>query len=199
MNGNVDDTPGAALRLVELAEQIRAIEVLALEGQALLAGVDPDLPGSRAVHIASGDIARLRSLADAFDDSVGQLRALAAGLPGHDIEIRWHDLEREAAQVLALGVADVDRVELLARCLSVRAGFRALAEALRCTDSHESWGETTLGEVLGRFRDADPHFVRRLTGQARLSPETRFADCDRARIARLAGALEDHIATARCR
>lgn len=179
---------------------MRAIEVLALHCQSLLAGVDPDLHGGVSVLVSEADIAELSTLADSVVEAGEQARGLFAGVPqGVDVEVRHDDLEREAAKALALGVGDIERIEVLARCLSVRAGFRALAEALRCTDSHESWGSATIGDVLGRFRGSDEHFVRRLTLQAHLSPATTFAECDRSQLARLAGLLEDHSATDRCR
>lgn len=174
--------------------------MLGLHSQALLAGVDPDVPGGVSVLVPASSIAELLRLADSVVEEAEHVRALVAGVPQSlDVEVRHDDLEREAAMVLALGIGDIERIEVLARCLSVRAGFRALAEALRCTDSHESWGGATLGDVLARFRGSDEHFVRRVTGQAHLSPAAAFADCDRSQLAQLASVLEDHAATERCR
>lgn len=177
-----------------------AIEMLASQAQPLLAGVEPDLPGGVSVLVSDADVAELATLADAVVEAAEQARGLVAGVPqGVDVHVRHDDVEREAARVVALGVGDIERVGILARCLSVKVGFRALAEALRCTDSHESWGPATIGDVLSLFRGADQHFVRRLTGQAHLSPATAFAECERIELARLAAVLEDHAATDRCR
>lgn len=196
----LDVTLEPTLRLVEIAEWMRTNEVRALHGQTLLPNVDPDLPESGAFHITAGDIAQLRTLACEFVESAEQLRAMVEGLGEEgDVEVRWRDLENQAAHALALGVADLERVDILTRCLSVKTGFGALAEALRCTDSHESWGDTTLADVLGRFRRSDGHFVRRVAEQAHLSPAATFADCDREQITRLANVLGRHAATERCR
>jgi hypothetical protein len=189
----------STLRLVELAEVLRGMEAQVLHAQALVSGIDPAIPATFSVHLSSRDAAELKSLCETVVTSSDRLQELAAILAEDEIEIRWRDLEREASAELALGVGDPARAEFLARCLSVREGFRALAEMLRCTDCHETWDHTTLADVLGRFRDADPHFIRRLTAQALLSPEARFDSCDRDQIARLAGALEAHAATTRCR
>lgn len=193
------DTTGATLRWVEVAERLRSTEVLILHGQALLRGIDPEIPTTSSVNLTVSDVAEVRSICEAVIQSVDQLQMLTAPLAPGEFEVRRRDLEREAATALAVGVADIDRVEILARCLSVREGFRALAEMLRCTDCHEAWEHTPVGHVLGCFRDADAHFVRRLTAQALLSPEAEFDTCDREQIARLASVLEEHAATARCR
>jgi len=99
------------------------------------------------------------------------------------------DARRSAATTLALGVEDVRRVEALAECLPVGDGFVALAEALRCTDCHTAW-DAAIGDVLTSFRGADTQLVHRLTEQASLSPQERFATCDRDQVAVLAIALE---------
>jgi hypothetical protein len=188
--------PRATLRWVELAELLRSTEVLLLQGQALLRGIDPAIPASASVHLSLSDAREVVAICAEVIESVDQLRWLTEKMETDEIEIRWRDLERDAAAALALGVADTRRVELLARCLSVRAGVHALAAMLRCTDCHESWKGATIGYVLGRFREADAHFVRRLTAQALLSPEAHFDTCDREQIARLASVLEQHAAMA---
>ncbi|ADB50390.1 hypothetical protein Cwoe_1964 [Conexibacter woesei DSM 14684] len=193
------DKAGATLRWVELAESLRSTEVLALHGQALLRGVDPDISTTSSVNLSTRDVADLKEICDKVADRADRLQTLIAQLAAAEFEVKRRDLERDAAAALAAGVADVARVEVLARCLSVKEGFRALAEMLRCTDFHTSWQHTTVGHVLGSFRDADAHFVRRLTAQALLSPEAEFDTCDREQIARLATVLEEHAATARCR
>ena len=178
---------------------MRATEARSLHSQAILAGVDPDVPATAALHISADDIAQLKSLAEQTIESGEALRLLIDDLPVSGLDVRWVDLQQEAATALQLGVADSERVQTLARCLTVRDGFRALAEMLRTTDSHRSWENTTLGDVLGRFRDADDPFVRRVTALAHLSPQTSITRCNDEQIATLADVLAKHAATARCR
>lgn len=182
-----------------MAELLRTGESMLLHALALLRGLGPDIVGTGAVVLSAEDAADVLCRCESITQFAEQLGHLTARARPEEIVIRLRDLETPAAAALVAGVADVHRVEVLARCLPVREGFRALAETLRCTESHKSWLNTTIGHVLVCFRGSDLRFVRRLTGHALLSPETLWESCTREQVARLAAVLEQHAATNRCR
>lgn len=179
-----------ALAWVELAELLRRGETLTLQLLGLLRGVEPELATPASIALSAEQTAEVLHGCESLGQWADELIGLAAVLRSHEVEIRRQDLRREAGAALAAGVADVERVLLLARCLPVDAGFRALAESLRCTSCHESWHDATVGEVLSGFRGSDRHVTRRVTEEALMSPATRWEACDRMRLTRLAHALE---------
>jgi hypothetical protein len=190
----------SALGWIELAELLRAIEVPLVDALGRLRSVSPEIPPGTAVTLTADDATNVVAACELVQELALELQTmLTAGLAHSGLDLRWRDVELEAAAALAAGVADVRRVEILARCLSVKQGFRALAEMLRCTDQHVLWTNTTLSHVLSGFREADAHFVRRVTEQAGLSPQTRWDTCDRREVSDLAGVLQRHSATARSR
>jgi len=188
---------GSTLRMVLLAEGLRRAEVTLLHALALTRGVEPELSASTAVALSTSDVDELLEATQDLADRAEQLQMLAEQARRGDFDIRLRTLQLEAEAALSAGVADIERVEVLARCLPIRAGFQALAAALRSTDTYLSWDDATVGHLLARFRDADPHLVRHLTGLATLSPDARWKQCDREQIARLAVVLERHAATNR--
>jgi hypothetical protein len=188
---------GATLRLVLLAEGLRRAEVTLLHALALVRGVEPDLGATSAIALPEREVHDLLDATQELGDRVEQLQMLAEQVRRGDIEIRLKTLQLEAEAALSAGAADIERVEVLARCLPMRAGFQALAAALRCTDAHQSWAGATVGHLLASFRDADTHLVRHLTGLATLSPDIRWGQCDREQITRLSVVLERHAAANR--
>lgn len=188
---------GATLRWMQLAEGLRRTEVTLLHGLALVRGIEPDLGAAEAIVLSESQTDELLALIEELGDRVEQLRMHAEQAQRGEVEIRLRPLQLEAEAALSAGVADPERAEMLARCLPISSGFQALAAALRCTDAHESWNNTTIGHLLGRFRGADVHLVRHLTGLATLSPEARWSECDREQIGRLAVILERHGASTR--
>lgn len=160
------------LRRLELAEQLRSVELQLLHALGLLRGVDPDLNASAAIVLSRDDTAELLSTCERIAQEVDLVNSLAAALPAEEIELRRSVLLLEAGAALGAGVADIDRVEVLARCLPARTGFQALAAMLRSTTYHENWQHTTVGQVLGCFRDANEHLVQRVAALATLAPET---------------------------
>ncbi|MBB4664264.1 hypothetical protein [Conexibacter arvalis] len=188
---------GATLRWVEIAERLRAAEVTLLHCLALVRGIDPDLSATSAITVAEAQVDELRGAVAELGDRVEQIGALTDRTRRGSFELRLRTLQLEAEAALSAGVADVERAEVLARCLPVHSGFPALAATLRCTDAHESWGGAPIGHLLGCFRDADLHLVRHVTGLATLSPEARWDQCDREQLGRLALVLERHAAAAR--
>lgn len=184
-----------ALAWVELAELLRRGETQALQLLGLLRGIGPDVATMTSITLSVEQAAEVLHGCELLGQWADELIGLASVLQPHEVEIRRRDLHREAGAALAAGVADVDRVLLLARCLSVNEGFRALAESLRCTSCHESWHDATVGEILSNFNGSDRHVTRRVTEEALMSPATRWEACDRMRLTRLAHALERFAAT----
>lgn len=189
----------ATLRMIELVEKLRRIDMSILHALGVAREFDPDVASTVAIVLSKDEVADLIATCDAVAEGADQLQRIADRLPQGEIELRQRTLQAEAEAALSAGLADIERVELLARCLSVRSGFLALAAMLRCTDCHQSWVNATLEDVLGRFRETDPRFVRRITALAYLSPELRWSECDREQVGRLAAVLEHHAGTARCR
>lgn len=195
------DRPGAGdtLRVVELAEQLRTMEVTLLRARGSMRGVDTDVVASSATEVLASEIAVMKDAVDELGEQYERLVALADGVEVADAEIRLAPLQADAEAALADGVLDVDRVRILAECLTVRRGLRALATMLRTTDCHTAWGTTAIGDVLSWFRGSDTAFARRLAGLASVPAVATWADCDAETISRLATVLEDHAATTRCR
>lgn len=161
------------------------------QANALLRGLEPEIPTTASITLCARDAAETLNLVDAIAQSADQLLTMASPLRPEDIDVRSQDVQNQAAAALAAGVGDIRRVEVLARSLPVTEGFRALAELLRCTDSHESW-HTTIEHVIGSFRDADTRFARQIAEQALLSPQADFDTCNREQIGRLATVLENY-------
>lgn len=194
-----DDGDGRALAAVELAELVRSADDVALHALALLSGLGPEISATNPISLSADEVADVLRQIDRLGDLCDQARSLAERVTPSDMHIRWSALQDEAAAALADGVGDDRRVCVLARCLSTRVGLRALAESLRTSDVHLSWSETTLGDVLGSFRAADEHFVRRLACLAGLSPEMPWSTSTRDQVDQLAKVLDEHADTERCR
>lgn len=181
---------GATLRVVELIDMLRRAETPLLHALGVGRGVDPGLSATVAIELSDGEMHELLAACEEVIDRTDQLKLLVREVRPTGAEIRLRTLQIEAEAALSGGVADIERVELLARCLPVRAGFQALAAMLRCTDCHESWSRATVADVLGFFRDSEPRNVREVTELATVSPELRWEVCDRDQLGRLAAALE---------
>jgi hypothetical protein len=190
---------GETLRWIELAERLRGTEASLLPALALARGLTPDLTATTALVLSEAQVEELLTACAEVGDRAEQVRMLAESVRISEIELRLRTLQAEAEAALSAGTADIERAEVLARCLPVKTGFQALAAMLRCTDCHESWNAVTIGHLLGCFRDADPHFVRRVTGMATLSPEAGWDECDREQLGRLATVLERHAGATHCR
>jgi hypothetical protein len=188
---------GDALRWVELAERLREAEASVLRALGLLRGVDSEISATASVTLSQAEVAAALAECDEAVEAVADVAEIASAMRAEGVEIKRIDLGVQAGAALAAGVGDIRRVRVLARCLPSRDGFGALAEVLRCTDSHEVWGDTTVGDLLGWFRDVDDPLVRKLTERALLSPETAWAELARPQVSRLAAALEAHATAVR--
>lgn len=186
----MDSDRSDALAWVELGELIRAGETTVLGALGLLRGIEPDVQATSPVMLSSAEAAQVLDACEAISQWADLLLPLASTLRAEDVEISRRDVHHAASSALAAGVADVRRAVFLARCLAPAEGFRALAEALRCTDCHESWHEVGVGELLCSFQGADGHVVNRIVEEAGLSTGSRWDVCDRAQISRLADALQ---------
>ena len=152
---------GATLRWVLRAEQLRRTEVTLLHALALVRCVEPELGASPEVVLSAGEVNALLTAMEELGDRVEQLRMQANQARRGEFEIRLKTLQLEAEAALSSGLADIERVEVLARCLSMRSGFPALAAALRCTETYSSWTDATVGHLLASFRNDDCSTDRR--------------------------------------
>jgi hypothetical protein len=178
--------------VLQIAELVRAADALLLDGLERLPGVTADLPEDADVVLPSADTAELRALGELLAELAGQLQTLTDELPDGAVDVDYHEIAEAAADDLARGIIDPARALLAARVLPVETGWRALARALRSTDTHAAWDATSAAELLRSFRGADERLVARVLAVARLAPETSFGACDESAMARLAAALEEH-------
>lgn len=178
------------LPILELVAMLRRTETALLRALGVGRGVDPDLSATVAVNLSDADVRELCAACDEVIERADQVQQLVGQLSPTPIEFRLRTLQVEAEAALAGGVADIERVEVLARCLSVRTGYRALAAMLRCTDCHQAWTSVSVGDVLALFRDAQPRNVREVTAMATASPDLLWTDCTREQVRCLAAALE---------
>jgi hypothetical protein len=193
----MDDDPAGAGRvgwtLVQLSELVRRAEELLLDGITL---VGPQAHAGMAsdATIALG-AAELNRVADTLTEGVEiaeQLELLAARLPAGAVEARYEAVRDAAAADLADGIVDPRRVLLAARLLDVRHGWPALAASLVAGDVVSAWGALTVGELIGRFRDADARAAARVVEEAGLRPGSRFAACPAEQLAAVAAGLRRH-------
>jgi len=145
--------------------------------------------GSEPIVTSATAIAGLKQTAAELADEVTQLEHLVERLPDTEIRVTPADVQAGASRQLAGGIMDVRTVRLAASALPLTSGWPALANALKDTDAHLCWGETTLGELLGRFRGAQPETIDRVLQQAQVDASTQWAQLAPQTVARLAEAL----------
>ena len=154
--------------------------------------VGAELSDTGAVVMSDEVSGELEALADAIADLAAQLQVLAAGLPDEPVEVAAHDARRDAAQDLSAGIFDETRARLAARVLPLEDGWPALAIALRGSEAHWEWEETTVAQLVGGFRGARASNVAQVLGDARVRPQLRFSACTPEQLTRLADALDRH-------
>jgi hypothetical protein len=161
-----------------------------------LAHVEPIEVGAELSAVVMSDevAAELETLAHSISDLAAQLQVLAGGLPDEPVEVAAEDARRDAAQELSAGICDETRARLAARTLPLEDGWPALAVALRGSEAHWEWEETTVAQLVGGFRGARASAVAQVLGDARVRPQLRFAACSPEQLSRLADALERHAA-----
>jgi hypothetical protein len=165
-----------------------------------LARVEPievgaELSDTGAVVMSDEVAAELEMLAHSISDLAAQLQVLAGGLPDEPVEVAAEDARRDAARELSAGIFDETRARLAARTLPLQDGWPALASALRASEAHWEWEETTVAQLVGGFRGARASNVAQVLGDACLRPHLRFAACSPEQLSRLADALDRHAAS----
>lgn len=186
------DHAAPAWRLVEIAELVRRGEQLHLSAMSLLPSeVRAEMPEGTDTAIPAADIEQLASIAVESVEIAEQVCQLAQPLPDEDAVILYEDVREAAAADLAQGMLDHERVLVAARVLDVRAGWPALAEALRVVDIRDSWVHATPRRTLSAFRGAGRQLVTRALQLAGLSSEVAYADCTPEQLARLARAIDE--------
>jgi hypothetical protein len=193
MSAVADDAGRAGWTLVQISELVRRAEELLLDGIALVG------PHAHAAMAPSAtielDADALRRMAGSLLEGVEigeQLELLATRLPDGGIEASYAAVSGAVAADLASGIVEPRRVLLAARLLDVSHGWEALAASLTAGDVVSAWGPLTVEELLGRFRNADPHLVGQVVEEAGLAPGTRFAACPSEQLAALAAGLRRH-------
>jgi hypothetical protein len=152
---------------------------------------------AKAVVAPAATVALLKRTGSEIVDEAAQLESLVAGLPESEIRVTPASVRVGAAAQLADGTLDVRTVLLAASVLPVEEGWRALATALRTTDAHEFWSETTVADVLGRFRGTTGEGVDRVLTQAEIERSALWPDLSAHMVARLAEVLEAAASTRR--
>jgi hypothetical protein len=183
-----------AWQLVQIGELLRRGH---RAHERALARVEPievgaELSDTGAVVMSDEVSGELGALADAIADLAVQLQVLAGGLPDESVEVVADDARRDAARELSVGIFDEPRARLAARVLPLEDGWPALAIALRGSDAHWEWEETTVAQLVGGFRGARASDVAKVLVEAGLRPQLRFSACEPDQLARLADALDRH-------
>lgn len=193
MSEPADDAGRAGWTLIQVSELVRRAEQLLLDGITLVgphahAGMPPDA----TIELSADALRRVAaSLIEGVEISE-LLELLSARLPSGEVEASYDAVHDAVAVDLAAGIVEPRRVLLAARLLDVPSGWDALAASLTAGDVVSAWGELTVEELLGRFREADPRVVAQVVEEADLEPGTRFAACPAERLAALAVWLRRH-------
>lgn len=181
-------------RVLRLVELLRALELHQDRALRILYRFDAAMPVSFAFTLDAGPVARLHREGAEIVQLVEQIETLLAALPEEDaVTVTYDDARASADRVLRAGDAlDPAAVLLAAQLLDRATGLPALAEGLRRSETYASWGETTVGRLLGAFRGVSPQLVRRIATAARMAPGTELAGCHPDEVAQLAEQLDLH-------
>jgi hypothetical protein len=193
MSEIADEAGRAGWTLVQISELVRRAEELLLDGITLVGPhAHGGMPSDATIELGADALRRVAtSLIEGVEISE-QLELLAARLPDGRMEASYDAVRDAAAADLARGIVEPRRALLAARLLDVPQGWEALATSLVAGDVVSAWGALTIEELLGRFRDADPHVVAQVAEEAGLEPAARFAACPAERLAALAAGLRRH-------
>jgi hypothetical protein len=195
--GEGRDSPSPAQvgwELVQIGEIVRVVEDLVLSalttlGPSVHAGI------AEGEDIVLGDTAVVEVL-DALDeiaDLADRLRILAGDFPRRALCLSYPDARDGAvAELSTRGIHDPRRLLVAARLLDTTTGWPSLADALTRNDMHESLGDLTLAELLGAFRGARSHLIRRSAEHAGLSPDQPVSSCSPEKLAQVAFVLGAH-------
>jgi hypothetical protein len=183
-------------RLVQIARLAIDVEALAHGLRELLAAFDPD--ELQAIDGAVLDPDRRDAVlndACALRDVAEQVGMIGGDFAPHNdpLSVPLEALGEIAAEVLAEGSANASMIQLAARLVHRKEGFVALAEGLD-TDpiGHASqWGDVTIGDVLGAFRDGSDSATSWICEAARVSAHTPWASLESDALILVTGALRN--------
>ncbi len=198
MSGGPDDAGQTGWTLIQLAEMVRRVEELLLDGLTLAgphlhAGMPPDA----ALELTATDVRRVVTALAEGIEIAEHLELIATSVPDGPLEVGYEAVRDAAAADLARGIVDPRRALLAARLLDVEHGWPALAAALGSGDAVDTWGSLTVEELLVRFRGADREVARRLVADAGLTRDARFSTASPERLAALADGLRRHAGSRR--
>jgi hypothetical protein len=181
---------------LQAAEGLRAIERMLADATILVEELEPESIGEREPRISSGEVAALKRQCESLAELSSQVLQTAEHLPDGELTIDGEELCESAAKDLREGIIDPERVRLAARVLPAAVGWRALAHSLRSGDTHASWDDLPVDELLESFRDATRPAVMRVLEAAGVPEGLDFASCGDEDLSRLAAVLEEHAPTA---
>lgn len=178
-----------AWNLVQLTEVLRAAETASDTALRILKGIDTDLPHDECVSRGAEALADLAAALIDFGELADRATALGEQLPDLDVDADYDEVAAAAAHDLSDGIMDPTRARWAVELLDYRRGWPTLAEALRSSDAHRGWGDLTVGDLLGAFRDANATRVDEVIATTDLDAAARFADATAPQIALLATSL----------
>jgi hypothetical protein len=180
-----------AWRLVKAAKLVREAEVVV---RRLL----PEFDGLAPEHLLHGDVvigqpSFDRMVAGIFDleDTLDGLRMLSfdeVAIANVALVASADEVAEQAAADLEAGSGDPSAMILAASVMTPDRGFPALAIGLS-TDHVKMWGDTTVTDILGSFRNAPSGLISRISRSAGIEPTTRWQDMNVQQLSRIASAL----------
>ncbi len=168
---------------------IQALEVLRRIGEHVSGDFVFHEGDGEPIVTSAASVAVLKQTGADLIDEATQLESLVERLPDAEVRVTAEEVQAGASRQLAEGVLDVRTARLAAGVLPVAVGWPALASALRRSDAHRFWNETTVADLLGRFRGATPEAVDRVLEQAQVGSSTLWVALAARTVARLAEIL----------
>jgi len=168
---------------------LQALELLRRIGEHVSADFTFHNEGVEPIVTSAETIAVLKRTAAELIDEVTQLENLVERLPATEVHVTAAYVQAGASRQLAEGTIDVRTARLAASVLPVGTGWPALAKALRRSEAHRFWDDTTVVDLLGRFRDARPDAIDRVLQQTQLDASTQWVGLATQTVTRLAEAL----------
>ncbi len=168
---------------------LQALELLRRIGEHVSADFTFHNEGAEPIVTSAATIAVLKRTAAELIDEATQLENLVERLPDTEIHVTAANVQAGASRQLAEGTIDVRTALLAASVLPVATGWPALANALRRSDAHRFWNDTTLVDLLGRFRGAQPDAIDHVLQQTQVDASTQWVGLATRTVTRLAEAL----------
>lgn len=186
--GAEQESGARAWELIELAAHFYDVRELERQMDELLGDASPE----EWEEIAEQDpalVGKVRALADTLHPRAWLRRD--AVLNEASLGVPLVELERAAADALAIGSRDVVLVQLAARLLRRTDGFPALATGIKADSRAVSrWGWVTIADVLTCFRDGGEQVSpASICALARVGPEACWSRLSARDLARVTWAL----------